>query len=181
MQQFFRARWIKITRLVRDSIWFVGGCRKVRHCGTACRGLDRRTVESTSPTSRDAVATLPVVAIVILLGSGAHQMIAPFIATQQPRISFLRLSYRSTLPHDVAHAGRAGRLSNLHVHLRHAGGQSRRAETVLIPLLDVLQSARAGLCLLHGRVLRLAFSRHFSGAGACSDLRDLYGPSVERN
>jgi len=39
------------------------------------------------PTWRDAVATLLVLAIVILLGSGAHQMVGPFVTAQQPRIS----------------------------------------------------------------------------------------------
>ncbi len=39
------------------------------------------------PSWRDVVATLLVLAIVILLGSGAHQMVAPFVITRQPRIS----------------------------------------------------------------------------------------------
>ncbi len=39
------------------------------------------------PSWRDAIATLLVLAIVILLGSGAHQMLAPFVAAQQPAIS----------------------------------------------------------------------------------------------
>ena len=39
------------------------------------------------PTWRDIAATLLVLAIVILLGSGAHQMVAPFVAAHQPSIS----------------------------------------------------------------------------------------------
>ena len=39
------------------------------------------------PTWRDAVATLLVLTIVILLGSGAHQMVVPLVTAQQPRIS----------------------------------------------------------------------------------------------
>jgi len=39
------------------------------------------------PTWRDAVATLLVLAIVILLGLGTHQMMGPFVTAQQPRIS----------------------------------------------------------------------------------------------
>jgi len=39
------------------------------------------------PTWRDAVATLLVLAIVILLGSGTHQIMGPFVTAQQPRIS----------------------------------------------------------------------------------------------
>ncbi len=39
------------------------------------------------PTWRDVVATLLVLAIVILFESCAHQMVAPFVTTQQPRIS----------------------------------------------------------------------------------------------
>ena len=93
------------------------------------------------PTWRDAVATLLVVAIVILLGSGAHQMIAPFVATQQPRISLspaalpvyaLRTTLRML-------AALVASLIFTFIYATPAA-KSRRAETVLIPLLDVLQS-----------------------------------------
>ena len=93
------------------------------------------------PSWRDAVATLLVLAIVILLGSGAHQMIAPFVTAQQPRISLspaalpvyaLRTTLRML-------AALVASLIFTFIYATPAA-KSRRAETVLIPLLDVLQS-----------------------------------------
>jgi len=93
------------------------------------------------PTWRDVVATLLVVALVILLGSGAQQMIAPFITTQQARISLspaalpvyaLRTTLRML-------AALVASLIFTFIYATPAA-KSRRAETVLIPLLDVLQS-----------------------------------------
>ena len=92
-------------------------------------------------TWQDAVATLLVLAIVILLGSGAHQMVAPLVTTQQPRISLspavlpvyaLRTTMRML----------AALVASLVFTFAYAtpAAKSRRAETVLIPLLDVLQS-----------------------------------------
>ncbi len=93
------------------------------------------------PTWRDVVATLLVLGIVILLGSGARQMIAPFVTAQQPRISLspaalpgyaLRTTLRML----------AALFASLIFTFIYAtpAAKSRRAETVLIPLLDVLQS-----------------------------------------
>jgi len=93
------------------------------------------------PTWRDAVATLLVLTIVILLGSGAHQMVAPLVTAQQPRISLspaalpvyaLRTTIRML----------AALMASLIFTFVYAtpAAKSRRAETVLIPLLDVLQS-----------------------------------------
>jgi NitT/TauT family transport system permease protein len=39
------------------------------------------------PGWRDAVAVLLVVAVIIPLGLGAHQMVAPFVLARQPSIS----------------------------------------------------------------------------------------------
>ena len=84
---------------------------------------------------------LLVVALVILLGSGAHQMIAPLITTQQARISLspaalpvyaLRTTLRML-------AALVASLIFTFIYATPAA-KSRRAETVLIPLLDVLQS-----------------------------------------
>ena len=93
------------------------------------------------PSWRDAVATLLVLAIVILLGSGAHQMVGPFVRTEQPGISLsptalpvyaLRTTMRML-------AALAASLIFTFIYATPAA-KSRRAETVLIPLLDVLQS-----------------------------------------
>ena len=93
------------------------------------------------PTWRDAVATLLMVAVVILLGSGARQMIAPFVTAQQPAISLSPAALpvyaiRTTLR---MLAALAASLIFTFIYATPAA-KSRRAETVLIPLLDVLQS-----------------------------------------
>ena len=93
------------------------------------------------PTWRDVVATLLVLAIVILFGSCAHQMVAPFVTTQQPRISLSPAAlpvyaFRTTM------RMLAALVASLIFTFTYAtpAAKSRRAETVLIPLLDVLQS-----------------------------------------
>ncbi|MGA3294165.1 MAG: ABC transporter permease subunit [Candidatus Acidiferrales bacterium] len=92
------------------------------------------------PGWRDAIATLLVLAIVVLVGSGAHQMVAPFVTTQQPislspavlPVYALRTTMRML----------AALVASLIFTFAYAtpAAKSRRAETVLIPLLDVLQS-----------------------------------------
>ena len=93
------------------------------------------------PGWRDAVAVLLVTAIVILLGLGARQMVAPFVLTQRSTISLLpsglpAYALRTTMRMFTA------LLASLLFTFTYAtaAGKSRRAETVLIPLLDVLQS-----------------------------------------
>ena len=92
-------------------------------------------------TWRDAVALVLVLAILILLGSGARQMVSPFVIAQQPTISLspavlpgyaLRTTMRML----------AALVASLVFTFTYAtaAGKSRRAEMVLIPLLDVLQS-----------------------------------------
>ncbi len=84
---------------------------------------------------------LLVLGIVILLGSGAHEMVAPFVTIRPPRISLspallpvyaLRTTVRML----------AALVASLIFTFAYAtpAAKSRRAETVLIPLLDVLQS-----------------------------------------
>jgi NitT/TauT family transport system permease protein len=93
------------------------------------------------PSWRDAVAVLLVLAIVILLGSGAREMTAPLVSGQTPSISLapavlpvyaLRTTMRML----------AALVASLIFTFTYAtpAAKSRRAETVLIPLLDVLQS-----------------------------------------
>jgi len=93
------------------------------------------------PTWRDAVAVLLVLGIMILIGSGVHQMLAPLVAAEQPSISLspavlplyaLRTTMRML-------AALAASLLFTFAYATPAA-KSRRAETVLIPLLDVLQS-----------------------------------------
>jgi NitT/TauT family transport system permease protein len=93
------------------------------------------------PGWRDAIALLLVVALIILLGMGGRQMVAPFVITQQARITLspwalpgyaLRTTMRML----------AALLASLIFTFTYAtaAAKSRRAEMVLIPLLDVLQS-----------------------------------------
>jgi len=94
-----------------------------------------------TPTWRDLVALVLIVAIILLIGSGARQMLAPLTAGQQPEISLspyalpnyaLRTTMRmlAALVASFVFTFTYGTLA----------AKSRRAEMVLIPLLDVLQS-----------------------------------------
>jgi len=82
-----------------------------------------------------------IVAIIILLGSGARQMLAPLAIGQQPEIS---LSPTALPTYAVRTTIRmlAALVASLLFTFTYAtvAAKSRRAEMVLIPLLDVLQS-----------------------------------------
>ncbi|HVN29827.1 MAG TPA: ABC transporter permease subunit [Candidatus Binataceae bacterium] len=93
------------------------------------------------PTWRDAVATLLVLTIIILVGLGARDMAAPFAAAHQPRIS----SSPAELPYYALRTTMrmlAALVASLIFTFVYAtpAAKSPRAERVLIPLLDVLQS-----------------------------------------
>jgi NitT/TauT family transport system permease protein len=90
---------------------------------------------------RDIVALALIVVVIVLLGSAARQMVAPLAAGRGPQISLspaVLPSYalRTTL------RMLAALLASLVFTLTYgtAAAKSRRAEMVLIPLLDVLQS-----------------------------------------
>ncbi|HVC50141.1 MAG TPA: ABC transporter permease subunit [Burkholderiales bacterium] len=89
----------------------------------------------------DLLAILLILAIVIVFGSTAHQMTAPFAISEQPRISLspwalpaytLRTTIRMLI----------GLAASLLFTLIYAtlAAKSRRAELLLLPILDVLQS-----------------------------------------
>ena len=89
----------------------------------------------------DLAALILIVAIILLLGSGARQMLAPFVAAQAPQISLspevlpnyaLRTTMRML----------AALLASLTFTFIYGtlAAKSRRAELILIPLLDILQS-----------------------------------------
>ena len=93
------------------------------------------------PSWRDLVAVVLVLAVLILIGIGARQMVAPLVTAQQPEISLsptalplyaLRTTLRML----------AALLASLIFTFTYAtlAAKSRQAEMVLIPLLDVLQS-----------------------------------------
>ncbi len=93
------------------------------------------------PGWRDLIATLLVLGVVILLGIGTHQMVAPFAVEHQPEISLspaaLPLYTLRTVMRMLA-----AMVASLFFTFTYAtlAGKSRRAEMVLIPILDVLQS-----------------------------------------
>ena len=93
------------------------------------------------PSWRDAGAIILVLAMLGLIGTASHQLTAPWVSTQQPQMSLspaalplyaLRTTARMML----------ALLASLLFTFTYAtlAAKSRRAETVLIPLLDVLQS-----------------------------------------
>jgi len=93
------------------------------------------------PNWRDLIAVALIVAIILLVGSGASQMLAPIAAIHQPDISLsptalpnyaLRTMMRmlAALAASLVFTFTYGTLA----------AKSRRAEMILIPLLDVLQS-----------------------------------------
>jgi NitT/TauT family transport system permease protein len=93
------------------------------------------------PSWRDLVAVLLVLGTVILLGTGARQMLAPFVIAHQPEISLSPAAlpfytFRTVMRMLV------GLILSLIFTFTYAtlAGKNRRAEMVLIPLLDVLQS-----------------------------------------
>ncbi|HXX20107.1 MAG TPA: ABC transporter permease subunit [Candidatus Acidoferrum sp.] len=93
------------------------------------------------PGWHDVVAMLLLVAVIVLLGSGGRQMVAPFALAQQPTISLSP----SVLPGYALRTTMrmlAALVASLIFTFTYAtaAGKSRRAEMVLIPLLDVLQS-----------------------------------------
>jgi len=87
------------------------------------------------------VAVVLVLAVLILIGIGARQMVAPLVTAQQPEIS---LSPTALPLYAVRTTLRmlAALLASLIFTFIYAtlAAKSRRAEMVLIPLLDVLQS-----------------------------------------
>jgi NitT/TauT family transport system permease protein len=94
-----------------------------------------------APNWRDLVALALIVAVILLIGSGTREMLAPLSAAQQPEISLspfalpnyaLRTTMRmlAALVASLIFTFTYGTLA----------AKSRRAEVILIPLLDVLQS-----------------------------------------
>lgn len=90
---------------------------------------------------RDLAALTLLVAIIIMLGSGAHHMVAPLSAGEQPEIS---LSPAALPEYALRTTMRmlAALIASLIFTFTYAtlAAKSRRAEMALIPLLDVLQS-----------------------------------------
>jgi len=93
------------------------------------------------PGWRDVVALFLVIGIVILLGLGARQMVLPFVLTRQPSIS-LAPSVLAGYALRTTMRMFAALVASLIFTFTYAtaAAKSRRAEMVLIPLLDVLQS-----------------------------------------
>jgi NitT/TauT family transport system permease protein len=93
------------------------------------------------PGWRDLAAALLVLGVVVLVGGGARQMVAPFEAVHQPEISLspaaLPLYTLRTVMRMLAALAASLLFTFTYATL---AAKSRRAEMVLIPVLDVLQS-----------------------------------------
>jgi NitT/TauT family transport system permease protein len=93
------------------------------------------------PSWHDLAAVLLVLGTVILLGAGARQMVAPFVVVHQPEISLSPAALPFYAVRTVLRMLAALILSLIFTFTYATlAGKSRRAEMVLIPLLDVLQS-----------------------------------------
>jgi NitT/TauT family transport system permease protein len=94
-----------------------------------------------APSWRDLAAVILVLAVLIAIGTGAHQMVAPFAPAHQTELSLspavLPIYTLRTIMRMLA-----ALLASLIFTFTYAtlAAKSRRAEMVLIPLLDVLQS-----------------------------------------
>jgi len=93
------------------------------------------------PSWRDAVAIVLLLAIIMLVGSGARQMVQPFTLNQPATITLAP----AALPYYALRTTMrmlAALVASLLFTLTYAtcAAKSRRAEMILIPLLDVLQS-----------------------------------------
>jgi hypothetical protein len=124
----------------------------------------------------DLAALALIVAVILAVGSGARQMLAPFAAAQPPEISLapaalpnyaLRTTLRMMLALGVSlvFTFTCGMLA----------ANNRRAEMVLVPPVR----AGAGLSLLHRGVLRFLGAEQGAGNRACRDLCHLYQPGLE--
>ena len=155
---------------------FSGGGRRARPFHSTAA----RTVAAASELARRGALVL-MVAIIMLLGSGARQMAAPFTGGRQPEITLAP----SVLPNYALRTTMrmlAALVASLVFTLTYAtfAAKSRRAEMMLIPPLDVLQSVPVlgylsftvvfFVALLPGRVLGTELARH---------LCDLHQPGVE--
>jgi NitT/TauT family transport system permease protein len=103
--------------------------------------LTGRVWHPRSPNWRDLATLALLLALILLLGSGARQMLGPFTAAQQPEIS---LSVTALPAYALRTTIRmlAAIVASVIFTFAYAtlAAKSRRAEMVLIPLLDVLQS-----------------------------------------
>ena len=90
---------------------------------------------------RDGLALILVLGMIIFLGEGVRQMSGPFILTRQPAISLSPLALPLYTLRTVMRM-LAAMAASLIFTFSYAtlAAKSRRAEMVLIPLLDVLQS-----------------------------------------
>jgi NitT/TauT family transport system permease protein len=112
--------------------------RAVEHHAEVLRG---GVWQQRVPGWRDFVATMLLLGIIILLGIGAHQMVAPFVHAHEAEISLSPLALPLYTLRTITRMLLA-LLASLIFTFVYAtlAAKSRRAEMVLIPILDVLQS-----------------------------------------
>ncbi len=88
---------------------------------------------------RDPVAILLILGVVILLGTGARQMVAPFVVEHQPAISLSPAALPLYVLHTIMRM-LAALVASLIFTFTFAmlAAKSRRAEMVLIPMLGTV-------------------------------------------
>ena len=130
---------------------------------------------------RDLAAVVLVLTIIVLVGAGARQMVAPLVAGQATgNLAFAHGLAGVCAANDATHVGGARRIPDIYVHLCDARSQEPPGRNGADPA-PRRSPVRAGawLSLLHGRFLRLAVSRQYARGGTCRHLRDLHQSSLE--
>jgi NitT/TauT family transport system permease protein len=90
---------------------------------------------------RDLAALALIVAVILAVGSGARQMLAPFAAAQPPEVSLAPAALPNYALRTILRMLLALCVSFVFTFTYGTlAAKSRRAEMVLVPLLDVLQS-----------------------------------------
>ena len=144
--------------------------------------LAGRRWQQRTPNWRDLAALALIVAVILLIGSGTREMLAPLSAAQQPEISLSPLA----LPNYALRTTMrmlAALVASLLFTFTY--GDVRRQEpprrsTMLIPLLDVLQSVPMLGYLSFTVVFFVSlFPGRHAGPGAGRDIRDLHQPGLE--
>ncbi len=133
-------------------------------------GASRRSPRGSEVAATDAELARPpalalIVAVILLIGSGTREMLAPLSAAQQPEISLLAVGTAELcIAHDDADAGGTGRLAVFYVHVRHVGGQEppRRSHPDSAARRPAIRTG-ARRSVVHRRFLRLAVSSRTLG------------------
>src|SRR4029077_3415297 len=124
-----------------------------------------------------------VIGLLLLASKGARETLAPLSALNEPVVSLdpvnlPEYALRTTL------RMLAAMVASLLFTITYGtlAAKSRRAEIVLVPLLDILQSVTcAGVHFLYRGLFHVPVSGPGRGCRGCGDLCDLYEPGLEHD